>query len=599
MPVNTKGLSLAARKDIRDEFTNKLPALKKTLKDITGHDYEFSVDFATIHADAVKADEERNDYYTKNLGSIAFRYFESIVRNIKRVTEKDELVRESFTKLTEKREFLLVTDADLADYNSIDVTDGCIYIKTRPNAFGTNSDVGYYIVNQLKDTTEVLPVQTKKNIRDEWEVNVPSLKKTIKEALTQDYDFVIDFDDIYSQAIKANEDQHDYYTANLGSIVYRYYESLLGNIKRVAQKDEVIREEIVKLTETRKIHFVIDPELEDYNAIEVTDGAIYIKVKPTAVGTNSSIGYYIVNEFKDPNGALSLRAKVNIRDEWELKIPALKKQLKKALGEDYQFEVDFEDIYTQAVKENEDQTDYYDSNLGSITFRYFESLVQNIERVTKNDELVRQEFLNLTSARKFVLEHDPVLLEEINEYNDIQFENGISYIKTHPKSYGTNSSIGYYIIQKLHHPDSVLPLVAKKNIRDEWEKKNPTLKKKLKQAVGEDYEFKVDFEDLYLTAVKNGQGDEQWLKQSLGEVVFGYYEALVSNIVKVTKDDELVREGFLEATENKEIHLLHDAELENDYHDIQVNDGNLTIRIQPGKFGTNRNSVGYNIIDVL
>ncbi|KAG9285691.1 hypothetical protein G9A89_002258 [Geosiphon pyriformis] len=596
MPVTTTGLSLASRKNIRDEFTNKAPELKKILKEVTGHDYEFSVDFTSIYNDSVKANEEQTQYFASNLGSIAFRYFESLIGNIKRIAQKDDLVRGDFVKLTENREIVLVHDLDLEEYNSVEVTDGTIYIKTRPSSFGTNVDAGYYLINQLKDTAEVLPVQTKKSIRDDWELKIPALKKVIKESLGESYEFVVNFDEIYLMAIKGDDSRESYFTSNLGSLTFDYFSALTENIKRHAAKDELVRNEILKLTDTRKIHLVIETDLEDYNEVVVVDGGIYIKVRQNSFGNNSNYtGYYLINSIQDPHEVLSLKAKKDVRDEWELKIPALKKQLKKVLGEDYEFEVDFDDVYAQVIKVNEDQKDYYNSNLGSVTFRYFESIVQNIEKNTKNDDLVRKEFLDLTLERKIVL----VLEVDLDDYNDIEVLDGLLYIKVRPGSYGSNSSVGYYLVKKLHHPDSVLPVSTKKDIRDEWDNKIPELRTKLKKAVGEYYQFRVDFDDIYTTAIKNSPDDHEWLTRSLGDVTYGYFESLVNNIVRVTKDDDLVREGFLEVTENREFYLVHDSEWEDSSPDVQVKDGALYIRVKPGSFGQNRNYVGYNIIDKL
>lgn len=595
MPIVTTGLSLAARKNIRDEFTNKIPQLVKTLNSVTGSDYEFNVDFSTLYNDAVKATPDSKDWITNNLGSSTFQYFDSLVGYIKNYAHNDDLVRKDFIKLTGNKEIQILHDEEIeSDYNKVEVANGIIFIKIKPSYFGTNvSGVGYNLIDSLKIREEVLPVKTKKNIRDEWESKLPNLKKTVKLAVGENYEFVVNFEELYSEVISVpdNESSIDWYTSRLGETVYSYFDSLVNYIKNYAQKDDLVRSEFLNTTSTRKFYFVIDDEIEDYNMLEVKDGKAFIKVKRTTLGTNiSSIGYNLIDVIKDPKSTLPLKTKKDIRDEWDTKVPQLKKRLKKALNEDYEFEVNFEDIFIVAVKANEST----DSRLGSMAYQYFDSLVGYVERYTKSDDLVRREFIELTHAKTFCLVTD----DEVEDYNQIEVNGGKLYIKVPPKYLGTNAYPGYDLIDKLHAPNSILPLRTKVNIRDGWDAKIPALKKKLKGATGEDYKFIVDFNGIYETAKKNSDDEGKWASNRLGETVFEYYNSLIGYIVNNTKDDDMVREGFVEAIETKKIHIMFDEDV-TDYNDIIVKDGGLYIRIGLRYFGTNTGGCGYNIINVL
>ncbi|CAG8823925.1 10588_t:CDS:1 [Gigaspora margarita] len=594
MSIITDGLSLASKKSIRDDFTNKIPELKKMLNSITGFDYEFIVDFSKIHADTIKAVPENNEWLTKSLGNIAFQYFDSLISKIKMITEKDDLVRSDFIKIINNREIHLLTDPDIQNYNEISILDGNIYIKARSSNYGTNvGGVGYNILDLLKSSDEVLPLNTKKNIRDSWEQQIPSLKKSLKQVLGEDYEFVIDWEDIYLKAISANEENEskiDWVTSRLGEIVYAYFESLIGHINNYAKKDDLVKSEFVNVIHTKKFYFIYDEDINDYNAIEVKDGKLCIKVKPETLGTNSSIGYLIIDVIKDPNDVLPLRTKKSIRDEWEKEIPGLKKQLNKCLGEDYQFKVDFNEVYVQIVKANENNIDWFSKSLGNVIFQYFSSLIKNIENYTKKDDLIRQEFLDLTSTRTFHLMVD----NEVEDYHDVKIIDGGLYIMVHPEKFGTNASPGYDIVERLHAPDSVLPVITKVNIRDQWTIKIPALKKKLKDAVRDEIEFVVDFDNIFKIAKKNSDSNGKWYKNKLGEIVYGYFEPLVANIIK----DDMVRDNFVEIVNTKKIYLIFDEEV-TDYNDIIVKDGALYIRVGPNYLGTNSNNIGYNIIDVL
>src|SRR5688572_11890651 len=136
MTVNTTGLSLAVRKNVRDDFQHKVPDLQKKLKQLTGHDYEFKADFAALHGESVKAAPDDRSF--NDMGTITYDYFSALVYHIEEAIKRDDLVRNEFVKLTEKREFQLVHDDDLEDYVQVEVTDGVLYVKTRPSSFGIN-----------------------------------------------------------------------------------------------------------------------------------------------------------------------------------------------------------------------------------------------------------------------------------------------------------------------------------------------------------------------------------------------------------------------------------------------------------------------------
>ncbi|CAG8713902.1 9150_t:CDS:1, partial [Cetraspora pellucida] len=591
MVIITDGLSLASRKSVRDDFTNKIPELKKSLNSITGFDYEFAVDFSKIHADAVKAVPENNEWITKSSGNIAFQYFDSLISNISRVANNDDLVRSDFVKITNNREIHLLTDSDIQDnYNEISIADGNIYIKTQPCYYGTNTGgVGYNILELLKSSDEVLPLVTKTNIRDGWEQQTTFLKKSLKQVLGEDYEFVINWENIYLKAISANEDNSNWLSSKLGEIVYAYFESLIKYINDYAKKDDLVRSELVNVIYTKKFYFVYDEDINDYNAIEVKDGELYIKVKPESLGTNSSIGYSIIDVIKNPNDVLPLRTKKSIRDGWEKEIPSLKKQLNKCLGEDYQFRIDFDEVYMQVTKANEDNTDWFSKSLGNIALQYFSSLTKYIEDYAKKDDLIRQEFLDLTNTKTFHL----VMDDDVEDYHDVKIIDGGLYIMVHPARFGTNASPGYDIVERLQAPDSVLSVITKVNIRDQWTMKIPALKKKLKEAVHDEIEFVVDFDNIFETAKKNSDDDGKWFNNKLGEIVFAYFESLVANIIK----DDMIRDNFADIVKTKKIYFVFNDEVK-DYNDILVKDNALYIRVGPKYLGTNSSNIGYNIIDV-
>ncbi|CAG8452274.1 6473_t:CDS:1, partial [Scutellospora calospora] len=242
------------------------------------------------------------------------------------------------------------------------------------------------------------------------------------------------------------------------------------------------------------------------------------------------------------------------------------------------------------IKAHENNADWFSKNLGNLTCQYFSSLIRYIEDYTKKDDLVRQEFVDLTKTKTFHLVTDV----EVEDYHNVKIVDGGLYIMVNPERFGTNASPGYDLVERLHASDSVLSVSTKINIRDQWTSKIPALKKKLKEAVHDDIEFVVDFDNIFEIAKKNSNDDGKWYKSKLGEIVFAYFESLVTNIIK----DDMVRDNFVEIIETKKIYLIFDDEVAN-YNDLLVKDGALYIRVGPTYLGTNNSNIGYNIIDVL
>lgn len=77
-------LPLAARKDIRDEFDSKIADLNKTVSDLLKEPYKFEVSFNQFYAYAAAADQ---DYAKRSPGTVATKYFEGFIYNLKRFTD--------------------------------------------------------------------------------------------------------------------------------------------------------------------------------------------------------------------------------------------------------------------------------------------------------------------------------------------------------------------------------------------------------------------------------------------------------------------------------------------------------------------------------
>jgi len=91
-----------------------------------------------------------------------------------------------------------------------------------------------------------------------------------------------------------------YYTAELGLRTFRHFNELVRIIKRIVEKDEIIRQKIINLSKSNKIYLVPDVMYSWRDeAVEIKNNAIYINADPGYFGGYLSVGYGIIDLVKD------------------------------------------------------------------------------------------------------------------------------------------------------------------------------------------------------------------------------------------------------------------------------------------------------------
>jgi len=142
-----KSLSLAIRKNIRDEWLAKVSLLQDRLaKALEGNVYTFPIDWAGLQA-KIPLDSS----YVNRTGEVLHWYMDAFVGNVERLCSEDEMCREAFIEATEKREIL----ADICDkidgyYNDTVIKDGTAWVVTIPDKWGYNAyQAGSNLVDKL------------------------------------------------------------------------------------------------------------------------------------------------------------------------------------------------------------------------------------------------------------------------------------------------------------------------------------------------------------------------------------------------------------------------------------------------------------------
>ncbi|KAK6355584.1 hypothetical protein TWF696_004684 [Orbilia brochopaga] len=298
-------LPLIARKNIRDEYTAKIGGLQTELKEYTGEDYEFSVNFDVLYP-TLKQDER---YQVESPGTIAFNTYEGVVYKIKTMTKEgeDEAAKEFLNNVVSKKQInILVTD-EASSYSSCRVKDGVLEILYKEGGYGTNA--GYAADNLEKELDKAfaetnkgaLPLAAKKGFRDDFVEKKADLEKKIaEELLGNTITLVADPDAIWKLAneeydkLKRSEKSSidlDGIARNMGSAIYAYFEGFLGVLQYKFKQDDMMVEAFMESCPKKEVHVKLVPKGElsrTYNDCKFEDDVFVIRTIPQYWYTNVS-----------------------------------------------------------------------------------------------------------------------------------------------------------------------------------------------------------------------------------------------------------------------------------------------------------------------
>ncbi|EWC43839.1 hypothetical protein DRE_07283 [Drechslerella stenobrocha 248] len=298
-------LPLTARKNIRDEYNEKIGDLKSQIKEYTGEDYEFVVVFEELYP-KVKADDQ---YQTTSPGSIAFNAYSSLVDQLKTMTDEgeDQLVKEHFNKVVHTRKVNILIEDMESGYTLCRVKDGVLELVYKTDNFGTNTS---YIASELAKALDEsyletnrseLPLTARKGFRDDYEQKKKALMGRISEELLGAFvDLVADPEAIWRLAIeeqaklkKRDQSEIDLESINrnMGSAIYAYFDGFASTLNYVFKQDGMMVEAFMEACPKKEIHFklVAKPDLSrSYNDGVFEDGAYVIRASPQTWYTNSS-----------------------------------------------------------------------------------------------------------------------------------------------------------------------------------------------------------------------------------------------------------------------------------------------------------------------
>jgi len=300
-----------------------------------------------------------------------------------------------------------------------------------------------------------------------------------------------------------------------------------------------------------------------------------------------------------PADKLTLAVRKGLRDSFESEKEENQTELSRILGEKWTIDIDPLILFPYCGNDR----------LGYTINSYIEGALYKLKYVTENaDEELKQEINGICHTHSLTLDVDE---KNSVSYCGCEIVDGKLEMRFNSKSFGTNSgdclnkdALFAALNRAAPAPskDLAMNFYARNSLRSEYQPKIEAQRKELAELLQcEDLKFNPNFEDAYAKLTVAGkQVDKDW-DQRIGYYVYSYFEGLVYKM-KYLKfgEDEMLREGFLEAVEKHEVAFRVVDKLQNaSYCEAIVEDGVLYLQTIPSKYGVNVGEAADKLIDQL
>lgn len=287
-------LSLAVRKNVRDEWENNKADLEKQLSELLGTEW-------TVEADPKAIWPYHNDGYAKeSLGSCIKAYVEGAIYQIKYLSGRygSEFATEINDLAHAHVLTLEVEDQDPArfSYNGCEIKDGKLRILFNETCLGTNVDYALQ-ENSLLPALNAAPsdkpfsFHARNSIRQDYEPAIGAVKKDIADLLGKSVDEITinpNFEANFAKLSESKPSLEDW-QERLGNFTLKYFEGLAYQMKyQKVGEDELIQEGLLEAVSKNEYALRIVDTLtyDSYGEVVVEDGVLYIQAKPDTFGTN-------------------------------------------------------------------------------------------------------------------------------------------------------------------------------------------------------------------------------------------------------------------------------------------------------------------------
>ncbi|KAI0453893.1 hypothetical protein F5B21DRAFT_504782 [Xylaria acuta] len=294
---------------------------------------------------------------------------------------------------------------------------------------------------------EKLPLALRKSVRDDWDAKKGNIEARLSEILGVAWTVDVNPNQIY-----AYSDSSAYAKENLGSCLHEYFD---GATRRLQEFEEKYGEEGVNELNAIAPAHVLTLDVDDQKRVsccgaDVSEGQLRLLFAPDRLGSNISscldrdVLLKALNDAPSPDGAvMSFMARTSIRENYDPKIEAIQQRVGELVGKpDIKLNPNFEENFAKLLEEskkkktdlNKDWQEYF----GGWTKSYFEGLVSQLQwQKFEDDELLQEGFNDVISKGEVVFRIVDKLVKE--SYNEPVIEDGVLYLQTTPKTWGSNT----------------------------------------------------------------------------------------------------------------------------------------------------------------
>ncbi|KAK6331312.1 hypothetical protein TWF730_004397 [Orbilia blumenaviensis] len=299
-------LPLLARKNIRDEYEAKKGDLLARIKEYTGEDYEFIVDFQEKIYPNIDASQS---YQAESPGSIAFSTYEGLADRLKTITDEgeDQLVKDFFNEVVSTRKIDILIEPMESGYTACRVRDGVLELIFKTGNYGTNN---WYLTEKLINNLDEAYAATNKGelpleARKGWQTDFLDKKQKLEDDIAEELlgtrvTLVADPAAIWRTAVeefdklkKRDQGEIDMESIrrNMGAAVFSYFDGFRYQINYKFKQDDLMVETFLETAPSKEVRFELVPALspgKTYHEALFENDAFIMRTTPKNWYTNSS-----------------------------------------------------------------------------------------------------------------------------------------------------------------------------------------------------------------------------------------------------------------------------------------------------------------------
>ncbi|KAG5803712.1 hypothetical protein H9Q74_010886 [Fusarium xylarioides] len=279
-------LPLAARKNLCDEWQNKLADFEEQLSKAMGVEWKIDIDALAVVSYGAEGSWARD-----SPGSMIANYVEEAIKEL----ERNPKYHDEINKLASAH----VLTMDVDEEETFDAcgakftSDRKLAIVFGAERLGSNTGDAFWHKNlekgiSLAPTTDTLSFYARKGIREDYEPDIADVQSELKGILKKDITLVPNFEETYEKLKKTKEGtDFDQY---LGAFILNYFRGLVSTLKwRKFDSDDMLQEALSEALEKGEVHFRILDKVEGSSGeAAIEDGILYLQTSPDKWGSNIS-----------------------------------------------------------------------------------------------------------------------------------------------------------------------------------------------------------------------------------------------------------------------------------------------------------------------